>query len=200
MVEGGVGELCIKVMVICEPLPERWLEWMKEKNKAIEEKDWETVIFHLNLLALVCLCGVPSRKLALRVRPHRQTLPMGGARAAGGCAMAIFLANAMSISMLPPQGATVRISPITVGEVRALLAEGFQSAVGHPSTAQVLSTLLGVEVPPNRVSISLQVGDTLVVFQLGVRLEEGKILSSEEVATLYREGKATFYKVEVLDQ
>ncbi len=114
--------------------------------------------------------------------------------------MAIFLANAMSISMLPPQGATVRISPITVGEVRALLAEGFESAVGHESTAQILTTLLGVEVPARRVAIKLGAGDTLIVFQLLTRLAEGQVLSAEEVVSLVQEGKATFYKVEVLDQ
>jgi hypothetical protein len=116
--------------------------------------------------------------------------------------MGVFISNAFSISMLgqwmPQQGRTIRVRPISLEEVREVLkSTSFTSAVGHPSTAAVMSTLLGVEVPPNRVSITLGVGDVLIVFQLQVRLEEGKILSSDEVATLYSEGKATFYKVEV---
>jgi hypothetical protein len=114
-------------------------------------------------------------------------------------AQVVYLTNAFSISMLPPTGATVKVAPINLGEVKALLKEGFESAVGHESTAQLLSTLLGVEVPPRRVQIKVGVGDTLVVFQLLVRLGEGQILSEAEVAALVEEGKATFYKVEVAE-
>ncbi len=115
--------------------------------------------------------------------------------------MAIYVANAFSLSMLnplPPTGRTLTVRPVSLEEVKNLLREGeYVSAVGHPATAEVMSALLGVEVPPNRVSITLQVGDTLVVFQLGVRLEEGKILSSEEVQDLYNRGLASFAMVEV---
>ena len=113
----------------------------------------------------------------------------------------VYVSNAFSLSMLnplPPQGRAVKVRPVSLEEVKSLLREGeYVSAVGHPSTAAVMSTLLGVEVPPNRVSITLQAGDTLVVFQLGVRLEEGKILSSEEVQDLYNRGLASFAVVEV---
>ena len=47
------------------------------------------------------------------------------------------------------------------------------------------------------MSITLQVGDTLVVFQLGVRLAEGQVLSAEEVQSLYDQGLASFVVVEV---
>jgi len=147
----------------------------------------------------VWLGGGPTRKLPLRGRPSSQTLPKGrGTWGQGGSAM-IYLSNALSISMLPPQGATVRVSPLTVEETRALLAEGFESAVGHESTAAILSILLGVEVPPRRVAIKLGAGDTLIVFQLLTRLPEGAVLSSEEVLSLVQEGKAAFYKVEILE-
>ena len=100
--------------------------------------------------------------------------------------------------MLPPQGAVVRISPITVGGVKALLKEGFVSAVGHESTAQALTLLTGIEVPVNRTAIRLAPGDQLIVFQLAVRLPEGAVLTKEEVQALYQEGKASFYLVEVV--
>jgi hypothetical protein len=87
---------------------------------------------------------------------------------------------------------------VSLEEVKSLLREGeYVSAVGHPSTAAVMSTLLGLPVEANRVSITLGVGDVLIVFQLQVRLEEGKILSSEEVQDLYNRGLASFVVVEV---
>jgi hypothetical protein len=49
-----------------------------------------------------------------------------------------------------------------------------QSCVGHADIAAVLSGLIGSTVPVNRVSVSLQPGDTLVVGQyVGPRLPEG---------------------------
>jgi hypothetical protein len=117
--------------------------------------------------------------------------------------MANYISNAFSLSMImpiPPQGRTVKVRPVSLEEVKSLLQGGeFKSAVGHPSTAQLLSTLLGVEVPTNRVSISIQAGDTLVVFQLGIRLAEGQILSAEEVQDLYDRGLASFFVVEILE-
>ena len=111
----------------------------------------------------------------------------------------VYVSNAFSLSMLnpiPPQGRTVKVRPVSLEEVKAILQEReYVSAVGHPSTAAVMSTLLGLPVEANRVSITLGVGDVLIVFQLQVRLEEGKILSSDEVLALYQEGKASFVEV-----
>lgn len=48
------------------------------------------------------------------------------------------------------------------------------SAVGHADTAGLFSSLLGVEVPPNRISLRLADGDVLLVGQYnGPRLSEG---------------------------
>jgi len=112
----------------------------------------------------------------------------------------VYLVNAFSLNMLgalPPAGRTIKVRPIILEEVKSLLQEGFESAVGHQTTADVLSTLLGLPVEARRVAITIRAGDALVVFQLGVRLQEGQILSEEEVLSLYREGKASFVLVEV---
>jgi hypothetical protein len=113
----------------------------------------------------------------------------------------VYLSNAFSISMLgalPPAGLTVKVRPLTLEEVKGLLKrDSFTSAVGHESTAKVISLLTGVDIPVNRVAITMREGDSLVVFQLGIRLQEGQILSEEEVLSLYREGKASFALVEV---
>jgi hypothetical protein len=66
----------------------------------------------------------------------------------------IYLCNSFTLSMISPSllegGAIIKASPISLGELKALLKEGFVSAVGHESTAKVLSKLLGTDVPFNR--------------------------------------------------
>jgi hypothetical protein len=94
---------------------------------------------------------------------------------------------------------TVEFRRVGLDEVKSLLSSGFVSAVGHPSTASALSRILGIEVPANRVSIQLQPGDTLVVFQLALgRLPAGKELTEEEILNAWKEGKAYFLVVRVL--
>ncbi len=112
----------------------------------------------------------------------------------------IYVSNAFSLGMLEasPEPLTLRVRTLTLEEAKDILKEGYTSAVGHQGTAQVLSLLLGTEVPSNRIAIRLSQEDSLIVFQLGVRLEEGRILNEEEVLSLYREGKASFFLVEVL--
>jgi len=114
----------------------------------------------------------------------------------------IYLSNAFSLNMLsfnPNAPAPVRlfVRPIDLQRVKSLLKLGFESAVGHQSTAEILSALLGIEVPTNRTAIKLQSGDTLIVFQLGVRLQEGQVLSKEEMLDLYNKGQASFVAVEI---
>jgi hypothetical protein len=114
----------------------------------------------------------------------------------------LYLSNSFSLSMLgaslPPEGLTVKVRPVSLEEVKALLQAGYQSAVGHSSTAQVLAALLGLPVEANRVAIQLVPGDQLVVFQLKMRLEEGRVLTEDEVKALYEQGLTSFYLVEVL--
>ena len=99
----------------------------------------------------------------------------------------LYIANAFSINMLsllPGEKATVNIARITLEFARQLVQAPFESAVGHEATAQLLTAQLGVEVPYNRVSISLAPGDTLIVAVPATRLPEGKVLSLEELQSL----------------
>lgn len=55
-----------------------------------------------------------------------------------------------------------------------LLHDGVESCIGHASTAGVLSEMLGIEIPVNRVSVKLKEGEQAIIFQyMGPRLEEG---------------------------
>ncbi len=60
----------------------------------------------------------------------------------------------------------------------------FTSAIGHDSTAALLSALLGAEIPVNRISVAPAQGDFLLCFKLTQRAPEGKILSAEELEAL----------------
>jgi len=97
-----------------------------------------------------------------------------------------YLSNAFALSMIDrdDQGEAVWMDdgspfvpkPIHWGDVVERLQDGteWKSVVGHADTATILGGILGMDVPPNRVSIKLAPGDSLVVGQyIGPRLPEG---------------------------
>ncbi len=55
------------------------------------------------------------------------------------------------------------------------------SAIGHASTAQIISTLLGVDISVNRIEYKQHPRDCVLVFKLNGRPEEGRILNVEEI-------------------
>jgi hypothetical protein len=73
--------------------------------------------------------------------------------------------------------------PASLEEVRGLVGNASEilSAVGHESTAQILTDLLEVEVPVNRIQYRQKGEDVAVVFKLKGRPEEGKILTRAEI-------------------
>ena len=81
------------------------------------------------------------------------------------------LVNAFSLSMLPLEAMNfIRVKKINPNEVPA----DVESAIGHVDTAKVVSSMLGFEVKPNRVSIKMSESDVLYVAQYtGPRLPEG---------------------------
>lgn len=105
-----------------------------------------------------------------------------------------FIANAFSLSMLNSTETNLVVKEVPVEEVKKDLKDSFTSAVGHQATAEILSALLEMNVPANRISLSLNKGDVLYVFQLLTRLQEGQVLSADEIKNLpYK-----FFRVEIL--
>ena len=98
----------------------------------------------------------------------------------------VYIANAFALSMIDieEKETILRVKELSKEEVKAILKEGFVSAIGHQSTAEILSQLLDIPIPFNRVQIKITPNDKLIVFQLLTRLEEGKILSKEEISNL----------------
>lgn len=87
----------------------------------------------------------------------------------------------LNTSILTVTG-TFELKDITLQEAQQLVQDNeILSAVGHQSTADILTTLLGTEVPMNRILFEQETGQKALVFKLNGRPEEGKILTSDEI-------------------
>lgn len=92
----------------------------------------------------------------------------------------------LNTSIIPsaPGAWLVRVTPLSLADARELVratAGPLVSHVGHESTAQIMSMLLGVSVPFDRTPMRLDGSMTALVFQLRGRPPEGAILSAEEI-------------------
>ena len=75
-----------------------------------------------------------------------------------------------------------RVSDISIEEAKFLIAKkGYVSAIGHESTAKIISNLIGLNVEKNRINFVQMVGQKAVVFKLNRRPEEGVVLTKEQV-------------------
>lgn len=73
-------------------------------------------------------------------------------------------------------------SPISVNEVKTWVnRNGFQSAIGHESTARIISNLLEIDCPVNRILYKQKNDEIALIFKLNGRPEEGKILTIPEI-------------------
>lgn len=73
--------------------------------------------------------------------------------------------------------------PLTADEAARLVGDDYQSAIGHEASAQFLSALLGIEVPANRIAITMQPGDRALVLRIKQRLPEGALLDAATMNT-----------------
>lgn len=81
--------------------------------------------------------------------------------------------------------ATFREKRISIDEAKELILKNrFVSAIGHESTARILSNLLGVEIQVNRQQVFMEPGDKLIAFIIKARLPEGKVLTEDEIKTI----------------
>jgi len=98
----------------------------------------------------------------------------------------IVISNAFSPNMLE-KSELVAIFKLDIDSAKQLVNEAYRngrpiiSIVGHQSTANLLSQMLGIEVPVNRVDYKLSEYDLLLVFTIPVRLPEGRVLTDEEI-------------------
>ncbi|OGT90094.1 MAG: hypothetical protein A2286_03460 [Gammaproteobacteria bacterium RIFOXYA12_FULL_61_12] len=71
--------------------------------------------------------------------------------------------------------------PVSPAAALELIRPGFLSAIGHQGAADFLAGLLGIDIPLNRVTITMAPGDRALILRLKARLEEGKVLTAEEM-------------------
>jgi hypothetical protein len=76
---------------------------------------------------------------------------------------------------------SLSVTELSCDQARTWLAGGFESAVGHESTASLLSSVLGIPVAANRVAVQLRPGDRVVALKLEGRLPEGQVLTHEQL-------------------
>ena len=97
----------------------------------------------------------------------------------------------MNMAILVADG-DYRLSSISLEQAKAELDRGFLSAIGHQSTADLLTTLLGVGVSMNRVTLGdehFKVGQKAVILKPLKRPPEGAILTREQIEELGYEFK-----------
>ena len=75
------------------------------------------------------------------------------------------------------------LSAISADEAREMIrrAGGWESAIGHESTAAALSLLLGEEIPVNRIRFEQEAGQTAVCLRVKGRVAEGQVLDLEQL-------------------
>jgi hypothetical protein len=99
--------------------------------------------------------------------------------------MTTYLLNAFPNSLLVPKYVrqTTTVERISEDTAKTVLSAGFESAIGHDSTANVISVRLGIEVEKARINVVTQDGDTLIIaaFTPPRRLEEGELFTEEEI-------------------
>lgn len=107
----------------------------------------------------------------------------------------------MKLALLNTTIATVdgvfEVKTITLDEAIKMAqnnSENIVSAIGHESTAQIMTELLGVNVPVNRIQFSQEVGQVALVFKLKGRAPEGVILNREEIEKIGFEFKTMILK------
>ena len=92
----------------------------------------------------------------------------------------------MSTTIVPADAAgTWEMTPITLGAAQELVClHEHTSAVGHASTAEAMTELLGQPVAMNRLTVRPQEGDYFLCFKLNQRPPEGAILDRAQLEEL----------------
>jgi hypothetical protein len=70
---------------------------------------------------------------------------------------------------------------VSQAEAKKLVkSRGFVSAIGHAPTASLVSKLLEIECPMNRIHFVQEPGQDALIFRLAQRLPEGVVLLTEQ--------------------
>ena len=99
----------------------------------------------------------------------------------------------LNTSILTAEG-SYTLKQISLEEAKTLVhTNEVLSAIGHQSTAEILTELLETSIPLNRIMFAQETGQKAIVFKLNGRPEEGKILTRDEI-------EAIGYKFQLLEK
>ncbi|MCY0850055.1 STIV orfB116 family protein [Sulfuracidifex metallicus] len=110
--------------------------------------------------------------------------------------MRLFLLNTLVIPFQDDQ-ACFEVTKVDPNKASDIIKENNNviSAVGHDSTAKLMSNLLGYDVKTNRTEVFFEEGDQAIAFTLKKRLKEGEVLTTVE--ELERIGYQLFWVVRI---
>ncbi|KYM67106.1 hypothetical protein A2U13_08755 [Fusobacterium necrophorum subsp. funduliforme] len=89
-----------------------------------------------------------------------------------------------------------KLTDITLNQAKKIVAENkdnLLSAIGHESTAQIMTELLEIPISVNRIQFAQENNQKAIVFKLNGRAPEGTILSKSEI-------EAIGYKFQLLER
>lgn len=89
----------------------------------------------------------------------------------------------LNTSILTTEG-MYTLKDISLADAKELVRQNkynLDSAIGHTSTAEIMSTLLDTKIAVNRQMFIQEIGQQALVFKLSGRPEEGKILTREDI-------------------
>ena len=107
----------------------------------------------------------------------------------------LYITNGFSPSMLKIP-ADVEFKEVSKEEFCGAVTKGV-NAIGHAGTIDLVNNLCGIALSVNRISITAAVGDEIYIIMLATRLEEGKVLKTDEIQRMYNEGKVRLVKAKV---
>jgi hypothetical protein len=95
----------------------------------------------------------------------------------------IIMANAFSINMLNEE-TNLKFIPINEEQVKEIIKnEKLYSIIGHQGTVDLLNAKLGLSLKFNRENYKMN-NDKMIISLPATRLEEGKVLSKEELEAI----------------
>ena len=112
--------------------------------------------------------------------------------------MGSYLLNGFSPAMLASGNSVVFFNQIPdVMLCGVLNSDDLINAIGHKSTINLINQICHTNLKENRIQVMLQDGDEVFIVVVTERLEEGKVLSDEEIKQFLDQDKIKIYYARV---
>jgi len=112
----------------------------------------------------------------------------------------VYLVNTFSIDMISNFPLGMVIDKIDKDEFcsdlrMSIKYDEFINAIEHESTVNLVNKLCETQLQKNSVEIKMTEGDGSLIIMVKQSLEEGRVLTDEEIMKMLKEGKIAFYEV-----